>query len=101
MQRRSQRVPVPIELGDADSPFGIEAGAPDSFERLVTGIEVREAMMSLSEAHREVLELSFDEDLRQQEIADRLAIPIGTVKTRTYHALRAMKAELAERGIDV
>jgi len=101
MQRRTQRVPIPVELADDDTTVGHEAGMPDSFERLVNGIEVREAMTTLSEAHREVLELSYDEDLPQKEIAERLGVPVGTVKTRTYHALRALRTELEERGLDV
>lgn len=101
MHRRSQRVPMPVELSDNDSMIGQETGAPDSYERLVDGIEVREAMDTLSEAHREVLELSYDQDLPQKEIAERLGVPLGTVKTRVYHALKALRAELEERGLDV
>ncbi len=47
---------------------------------------------------REVLELGYHRGLKQAEIAERLGVPLGTVKTRTYHALRALKAALEERG---
>jgi RNA polymerase sigma-70 factor, ECF subfamily len=76
-------------------------GPPDDdrVDALLARLEVREAMQSLTPAHREVLELSYHRQLKQAEIAERLGIPIGTVKTRTYHALRSLKAALQERGI--
>ena len=69
-------------------------------DRLVVGLTVRDALESLSPAHREVLDLSYSGDLKQTEIAERLGLPLGTVKTRTYYALRALKLALEERGLD-
>ena len=56
--------------------------------------------MSLSPAHREVLELIYDEDLKLGEIACKLDVPLGTVKTRAFYALRAMREALRDRGFD-
>jgi RNA polymerase sigma-70 factor (ECF subfamily) len=61
---------------------------------------VRDAMTTLSPAHRQVLELVYDEDLKLAQIAERLDVPLGTVKTRAHHALRALRAVLEERGWD-
>jgi RNA polymerase sigma-70 factor (ECF subfamily) len=72
----------------------------DRAERIVTVLAVRDAMASLSGAHREVLELTYRSGLKQTEIADILGLPLGTVKTRTYYALRALKLALQERGLD-
>jgi RNA polymerase sigma-70 factor (ECF subfamily) len=78
-----------------------EVGEPvDRVESVVTALAVRDAMRDLSVAHREVLELTYRSGLRQSEIADVLGLPLGTVKTRTYYALRALKLALQERGID-
>jgi RNA polymerase sigma-70 factor, ECF subfamily len=101
LQRRSSRVPVPVEPSPDDRPVGHETGALDSFDRLLTQIEVRESMSKLSAPHREVLELFYDGGLSQREISARIGIPLGTVKTRTYHALRALRTQLGERGLDV
>ncbi|MTD45676.1 hypothetical protein GKE82_15620 [Conexibacter sp. W3-3-2] len=49
--------------------------------------------------HREVVELTFDEDLSDAQIADRLGVPVGTVRSRTYYALRALRLDLEERGL--
>ena len=71
----------------------------DAFAALLVSIELREALDELTSKHREVLELHYRADLTQQQIADRLEIPLGTVKTRTYHALRALKQRLEERDL--
>ena len=72
----------------------------DPLADVIRGLTVRDALESLSPPHREVLELSYRGDLRQSEIAELLGIPLGTVKTRTYYALRALKLALEERGVD-
>ncbi len=77
-----------------------EARPDETIDRLLLQLSVRDALGSLSDAHRQVLELSYDSDLPQVEIASRLGIPLGTVKSRTYHALRAFRRAVEERGMD-
>ncbi|WP_196189408.1 sigma factor-like helix-turn-helix DNA-binding protein [Conexibacter sp. W3-3-2] len=43
--------------------------------------------------------MTFDEDLSDAQIADRLGVPVGTVRSRTYYALRALRLDLEERGL--
>jgi RNA polymerase sigma-70 factor, ECF subfamily len=57
---------------------------------------VRLALESISEAHREVLQLAYFEGLSQSEIAARLARPLGTVKTHTRLGLLKLRELLAE-----
>jgi RNA polymerase sigma-70 factor (ECF subfamily) len=45
-----------------------------------------------------VIQLAQDEGLTQSQIAERLGLPLGTVKTRMFHGVRAMRVALAERG---
>ncbi len=73
---------------------------PDSADRIVEALMVRDALETLTEAHREVLMLVHGEGLTQSQIAERLGLPLGTVKTRMFHGLRALRAALAERGYD-
>ena len=73
---------------------------PDDADRIVASLAVHDALDSLSAAHREVLMLVHGEGLTQTQIAERLGVPLGTVKTRMFHGLRAMKTALAERGYD-
>ncbi|HEX9344164.1 MAG TPA: sigma-70 family RNA polymerase sigma factor [Actinomycetota bacterium] len=72
----------------------------DQVERLIEGLAVRDALQSLSPAHQQVLELFIGQDRKQAEIATLLGLPLGTVKTRAYYALRALKLALQERGIN-
>ena len=94
MQRRAAARPRAV-----DGRAGREPSTTDEVERIVLSIDVREALENLSHDHREVLALGYDEGLTQREIAARLDIPLGTVKTRTYHALRALKDRLDQEEL--
>lgn len=60
---------------------------------------VAEALGSLSRAHREVLTETVMRNRSVNEAADILGIPLGTVKSRVYYALRALRIVLEERGV--
>jgi RNA polymerase sigma-70 factor (ECF subfamily) len=66
----------------------------DPAEEVLVGLVVQDGLQALSPAHRQVLELSYRQGLKQSEIAEILDLPLGTVKTRTYYALRALKLAL-------
>ena len=57
---------------------------------------MRDALEALAPKQREVLQLILDEDLGQADLAERLGIPVGTVKTRIFYGLRALRVELEE-----
>ncbi len=59
--------------------------------------EVREALLALPEDQKRVLELAYFDGFTQAQIAQRLGIPLGTVKTRTLAAMRKMRAALEEK----
>lgn len=78
--RRESHMPM-TELGDydevSDEPDGEELVARKQQDSRVT-----EALRSIPDEQRQILLMSFMEDLPQSEIARRLAIPLGTVKSR-------------------
>jgi RNA polymerase sigma-70 factor (ECF subfamily) len=55
---------------------------------------VRDALACLSPAHRQVLELAYWAGLSQSQIARRCAVPVGTIKSRTFDALANLAAVL-------
>jgi RNA polymerase sigma-70 factor (ECF subfamily) len=58
---------------------------------------IDQAIGSLSEIHREVIEMSRFEGLRNKEIAERLNLPLRTVETRLFRALSELRAKLSEK----
>jgi RNA polymerase sigma-70 factor, ECF subfamily len=72
-----------------------EVGPPDRAEQSWIAWRVHRAMEELPESERVVLELAYWHGLSQSEIAERLRIPLGTVKTRTRSGLHRL-ADLLE-----
>ncbi len=58
--------------------------------------QVRNALNNLSFNQRRVLELSYYEGLSQSEIAERLNLPLGTVKTHSRRGLLKLKKNLQD-----
>lgn len=58
---------------------------------------VRRALRELKPAEREVLLLAYFGGYTQRQVAARLDIPLGTVKSRTLRALRGLHRELDRR----
>jgi RNA polymerase sigma-70 factor (ECF subfamily) len=53
--------------------------------------DVGRILATLPETHREVVLLRFVDDLRLQDIAAALGIPLGTVKSRLHYAIEALR----------
>jgi RNA polymerase sigma-70 factor (ECF subfamily) len=92
LARARAKAPVPV----AETPDGT---APWDEDRAWTAWEVARAVARLPEDQRRVVELAYANQMTQSEIAVELGIPLGTVKTRLYTALRKLRAMFAERGI--
>lgn len=71
----------------------------DEVDVLLRSVVVSEALMSLSAAHREVLTETILADRTVNEAAEKLQIPVGTVKSRIYYAVRALRVALDEKGV--
>jgi RNA polymerase sigma-70 factor (ECF subfamily) len=56
--------------------------------------EVDRALAGIPEQERQVIQLAYYDELSQSEIAERLAWPLGTVKTRTRRALARLRDAL-------
>lgn len=85
-QRRQATPADPSTLSDAfTAPADAERPDPQELQSL------RDAMTTLSEPDREVIELRHHAGLGFKEIAEMLGQPLGTVLARHHRALRKMK----------
>jgi RNA polymerase sigma-70 factor (ECF subfamily) len=71
----------------------------DDIDARLDRLLISDAMMALSAEHRTVLVETYYKGRSVAEAADVLGVPPGTVKSRTFYALRALKLALAERGV--
>jgi RNA polymerase sigma-70 factor (ECF subfamily) len=68
----------------------------DTAVRTQTEEQVSAALENLSEDQRQVVQLSFFEDRPHAEIAERLSLPVGTVKSRLRLAIGKLRAHLEQ-----
>lgn len=68
-----------------------DAGEPDATPAVDAACDVRKALAALPVPQRQAIVLAHFGQLTQREIADRLSIPLGTVKARTARGLHRMK----------
>lgn len=74
--------------------------AHDDLERSLRLMTLSDAFRDLSEAHREALIETYFRDRTVNEAAQELGLPPGTVRSRVFYALRALRNALQERGVD-
>ena len=75
-----------------------EAGGP-SIEQAMLGWQVAAALERLSPDHRQVIRLAHLQGMSVREIAEACGLAEGTVKSRTWYALRSLRLVLEEMGV--
>jgi RNA polymerase sigma-70 factor (ECF subfamily) len=93
LNERRKRSREAVSLVDADHPTLSVAG--DQEARLAL-IEVNDALLNLSEDHREILLLVGVEGMTYEDVSQVLDIPLGTVRSRLARARTALRESLAE-----
>lgn len=78
---------------------GIEPSV-DPLEEALLAWQVEEAMRMIGEQHRQVLVETYYRGRPYAEVAAELGVPEGTVKSRVYYGLRALKVALEEIGYE-
>lgn len=80
-----------------DDHYELKNGKSEEFIDRFANLELlKTALENLSCKHREILQLVFFEELSYEEISKMLSIPINTVKTRVFHAKKALKCLLSK-----
>jgi RNA polymerase sigma-70 factor, ECF subfamily len=96
VDRSRARNEPPAEAPDEAS---MELGPDERAEQAWTQWQIHGALERLPERERDVIALAYWSDLSQSEVAERLGIPLGTVKTRTRSALMHL-AEILEGELE-
>ena len=91
---RSVRPPLASDDGTA----GTAASVDDEIDRVLTTWQVEAALAELDDEHRRVLVEVHWRGRPYAEVAQELGIPAGTVKSRVYYGLRALRDTLEAQG---
>jgi RNA polymerase sigma-70 factor (ECF subfamily) len=86
----------PTELGEAALNL---LPSDDDADRTLESWAVADALASLRPEHRRVIIETYYRGCSVAEASATLGIPPGTVKSRTFYALKALKLALQERGL--
>ncbi|WP_371674691.1 sigma-70 family RNA polymerase sigma factor [Streptomyces sp. NBC_00289] len=73
--------------------------AADDNNRILLLAVLSDALAAISPAHQRILAETYFKSARPVDVAKSLGIPAGTVRSRTFYALRSLKLALEERGL--
>ncbi len=97
--RQRARAARPAEVAETAAVAAADAVVRDHADRVVASVTVLEALEGLSDDHRGVLDQLYFQGRSLREAATVLGIPAGTVKSRTYYALKALRRALNRDGV--
>ncbi len=97
--RRRAAVRPPLATHEQAEPTAEDDRAALSIEQAMLGWQVAAALEHLTPDHRQMIRLAHFQGLTMREIAERCELPLGTVKSRTWYALRALRLVLEEMEI--
>ena len=85
----------PVDDKNADQRVSLDPSPEEEFGRERIRALLLQAIGELSAEHRAVVEFTYFHEMGYQEIAEIMSCPVGTVKTRMFHARRQLRRRLA------
>ncbi len=92
-----------VELPDSEATLPDTLTLPDAWADVELRLDraaVQVALTRISDVQREAIELAYFGGLTQTEIAERIGVPLGTVKGRLRLGLQGLRAALTPLGGD-
>lgn len=71
------------------------------YEKQETRKEIMSSLKHLSQPQQQIVLLRFYQDMKLKEIAEIMALPLGTVKSNLFHALKKLKGVLEDKEANV
>ena len=97
VRREERRRAEPLEVGSRPDAVGpARVGRGRRLARVRAGDRVQAALRSLPDAQREAIELAYYGGYSQSELAERLGVPLGTIKSRMFAGLARLREVLDE-----
>lgn len=94
IEKQNRTADIVTSITDEHEPPHPDESVLEVLERQETAEQVQQALSKLSVKDREILALRYMEELTTTELAQRLDIPIGTVKARIHRSLARLKVLL-------
>ena len=92
--RRKYAEPAAMPLDDVDV-----AGPEEGLEPALELDTMHAELQRMPVVEREVLVLFYLEELTLEQLAEVLAVPLGTVKSRLFRARRMLRRQMTEKGV--
>ncbi|MBU2665381.1 sigma-70 family RNA polymerase sigma factor [Actinoplanes bogorensis] len=96
IDRHRARQARPAEVAETPGSTPVEK---DHADQVVDSMVVLGAMEKLSDEHQQVLKEIYFQGRSVEEAAESLGVPAGTVKSRSYYALRRLREAIAEKPV--
>jgi RNA polymerase sigma-70 factor (ECF subfamily) len=97
---RRQRKEEPLPEDAAERFADPSPGAAHQVEQAAVARLLRQLMAQLTEEHRTVLVLTYQQEMSIREIAEAMDCPVNTVKTRMHYARQRLLQLLKAHGIE-
>jgi RNA polymerase sigma-70 factor, ECF subfamily len=94
MNGHRARQAQPAEPGELETDLDV---VDDISDQVLSAMLVDDALAKLTDGHREVIEQTYLQDKTMADAARDLDLPVGTIKSRVFYALRQLRAEMAPR----
>lgn len=90
----------PLDTDEAELVPSDDTAADDALDSMQREDRVRAAMKTLPPEQLALIRLAFFENLSHSDIADKLRLPLGTVKSRIRLAFTRLRRQLEAGGVD-